>query len=280
MIKFLLKKLSLIFLIFCLQNFLYCLEQKIVVITASYNNARFINIPGKGQMRTCQWNLSTIFNQNYSNYEIRYRDDNSNDGTDVYVQDFVTENNMWSKVKFVRNNQNLGALQNQYEEIMSCDDNDIIVIVDGDDGIAHKDVFKFLNNVYSDPKIWLTYGQYRELHSCNIGFCCPMPYDVVRNNAFRGYSNIPSHLRTCRAWLFKKIQKEHLMLDGKFLRMTGDMATWIPMIEMASCGHFKFIPEVLLTYNDTNPISDHHKDVGMQRRIDRYVRSLPVYNPL
>ncbi len=255
-------------------------EQKIVVIMASYNNNRIFRTDQLGQHVTCLWSLKTIFAQDYSNYEIRYVDDNSTDGQQDVIRTYVNQKNLWPKFKYRTNTKRLGALQNQYEEIMKCNDNDIIIIVDGDDGLANTGVFKYLNEVYSDPNVWLTYGQFKHLSNGQVGFCRAMPEDVYKNNFFRGYKHIPSHLRTCRAWLFKRIKKEDLMINGEFLQMTGDMATWVPMIEMASRGHFRFISKVLYTYNDMNPISDHKKDVDLQKRMDDHIRSLPPYRPL
>jgi hypothetical protein len=52
------------------------------------------------------------------------------------------------------------------------------------------------------------------------------------------------------------------------------------MLEMAS-GHFQFIEEVLYLYNRTNPLSEHlNNRLVLRNSYDRYVRSLPSYQPL
>src|SRR5439155_169196 len=129
----------------------------------------------------------------------------------------------------------------------------------------------FINRVYSNPNIWLTYGQFREYPKGTPGFCCPMPTWVVENNAFRDFTHTPSHLRTFYAGLFKRIQKEDLMYEGDFFKMDADIATMFPMIEMARGGHFRFIKEVLLDYNAVNPINDH-KLGTLQHELDLVIR--------
>ncbi|MCL4360898.1 glycosyltransferase family 2 protein [Candidatus Dependentiae bacterium] len=254
--------------IFFYCNFLLS-NQHFVIVVASYNNKNY-----------CEWNLKSIYNQRYNNYEVRYVDDCSDDGTEIIVKKIISQYKQWDRTKFVRNEKRVGALKNQYDMITSCKDEDVIVIVDGDDALADLSVLNYLDSIYKDPNIWLTYGQFKEINSGNIGFCKPMPEHIVKNNDFRKWGDIPSHLRTFKAGLFKRIKKEDLMLNGQFFSMTGDMAAMIPMIEMASQGHFKFIDKILLHYNDRNPISDHIVNKDLQRSIDLYIRSLPKYKPL
>ena len=61
--------------------------------------------------------------------------------------------------------------------------------------------------------------------------------------------------------------------------MTGDLAAMMPMIEMAG-ERFKFIPDVLYTYNDTNPINDHKVSKELQRKIDIEIRGKKKYQRL
>ncbi len=244
-------------------------ENHFVIITCSYNNRNF-----------CEWNLKTIFAQNYDNYELVYIDDCSSDGTFDAVSKIVNNSGKKDKVKLIHNDRRRLALENLYEAFHKCNDNDIIVILDGDDGFAHNGVLSYLNNIYKDKKIWLTYGQYIEKNSGNKGFNCAMPQHIVNHNAFRKWQSGASHLRTFKAWLAKKIKIKDLMINGQFFPMTYDLAIMFPMLEMASKGHFRFITDILYIYNDSNPISDHNKDKQLQRSLDLYIRGLKPYKPL
>lgn len=241
-------------------------ERSIVIVTASYNNKDWY-----------QRNLDSIFCQNYQNYKVIYVDDCSPDGTGDLVEKYVQEKMQQHRVTLIKNKKRIGSpLANQYPAIHSCNDKDIIIIVDGDDFLAHPNVLTYINNVYSDYNVWLTYGQFVEYPSGVRGFCCPMPLNIVINNAFREYPNIPSHLRTFYAGLFKQIKKEDMMLDGEFFKMTGDMGAMLPMIEMAR-DHFKFIREILYIYNSGTVLNEFKVSKDLQRKIDLIIRSRPRY---
>lgn len=240
-------------------------EKHFVIVTASYNNRDWY-----------RWNLDSLVNQNYTNYHIIYIDDCSHDGTGDLVAEYIKENNLHDRITLILNTARQGALKNHYDAIHSCQDSDIIINVDGDDALADSSVLSYMNRVYADPGIWLTYGQFMEIPNKNIGFCHAMPHHVIRNSDFRSYADTPSHMRTFYAGLYKKIKKEDLMINGQFFDMDADIATMFPMIEMA-CDHFKFIDKVVYIYNGANPINDHKKSKGRQRELDLYIRSLPRY---
>lgn len=240
-------------------------EKPIVVITASYKNARWY-----------QRNLDSIFMQKYTNYTVLYTDDASPDDTGKLVEHYIKTKGMEHKVILTQNTERQGALANQYRMIHSCPDNAIIIIVDGDDWLPHDQVLAYINSVYQHHDVWLTYGQYQEWPSGTYGFNRPIPRQVIEKNTFRNQYNAFSHLRTYYAWLFKKIKIEDLMLDGKFLSMSGDIAVMLPMTEMAR-DHFAFISDILYIYNGANDINDHKVSKQTQRDIDLWVRSRPPY---
>jgi glycosyltransferase involved in cell wall biosynthesis len=244
-------------------------EKHIVLVVASYKNAQWY-----------KWNLDSAFNQNYKNYHIIYIDDCSPDGTYDLVKAYVQEKRQEDRITLIKNDVRAGCpLANHYKAIQSCKDTDIIIILDGDDALAGPDVLPYINAVYSDPNVWLTYGQYQEWPNGARGFCSPYPAHIVANNAFREWADTPSHLRTFYAGLFKQIKTEDLICDGQFFIMTGDMAAMIPMIEMAR-DHFKFIPKVLYLYNATNVLSEHRVDKALQRKLDLEIRSRKRYDKI
>lgn len=255
---------------------------KIVIVVASYNNAAW-----------CKYNLDSIFAQDYPHYHVLYIDDGSTDGTHDLVCEYIKEHGVEDKITVIHNQKRLGRpIENQYNAIHAyCAPTDIVVFLDGDDRFAPNDeippvdkgrgVLAYVNMLYQDEGVWITYGQYREWHSRHIGFCQPYPEQIIAHNEFRYYPHGPSHLRTCRAALFMNIKKEDLLdTDGQFLRMTGDLAAMLPMMEMAQKGHFRFVPVVLCEYNDGNPLSDHHVSKNNQRAADLLIRSRQRYQPL
>jgi glycosyltransferase involved in cell wall biosynthesis len=243
-------------------------ERHIVVVVCSYNNSEYY-----------QWNLDSILAQEYTNYHVIYVDDCSSDNTFNLVKTYIEGRLEREHFILINNEVRKKALANLYCTINSCKSTDIIAILDGDDRFAHNRVLQKINEAYADPNIWLTFGQFREYPQGNIGFCRPYPPYVVDHNSFRFHPDTPSHLRTFYAGLFHKIRQEDLMFQGDFFSMTYDLAIMFPMIEMART-HHRFIGEVLVDYNNSNPLSDHRVGKGLQRKLDLIIRARPCYSEI
>ena len=231
------------------------------ILVMSYNNEKF-----------CEKNLKSILYQKYPNYRIIYIDDCSTDNTYQAVSELIAKHDPQHQVQLIKNAKNRGAMANFYHAIQKCQDHEIIVVVDGDDWLAHDHVLEKINRIYANPEVWLTYGQYMGTAYGSLGACRLMRFE----GRVRDYKFVSSHLRTFYAGLFKQIKAADLKKDGRFFPMGYDVATMIPMMEMAR-DHVFFIPEVLYIYNEENILSDCHKDAHLQKETDRYIRSLSSY---
>jgi glycosyltransferase involved in cell wall biosynthesis len=245
-------------------------DKLFVIVTPSYNNIQW-----------WEWNLSSLINQDYSNYYILITDDCSTDGTGQALEKYIKENKLEHKVFLTRNKERRGALHNLYYMIHSCPDNAVIVTVDGDDALYDTLVLSRLNKIYKEQEVWLTYGQFLEYPSGAPGWCTPMPDYIIKNNAFRDYEHIPSHLRTFYAWLFKCVKLED-MLDrrGDFYAMTWDYAMMLPMIEMAGERHLCLHDQIMYVYNNANTINDHKISRQLQAHIAQVIRAKERYKRL
>ncbi len=246
-------------------------EKPFVIIVPSYNNAI-----------SCEQTILSVLSQAYGNFRVIFIDDASTDGTYEKVKDVVDRSPLKDKVTLLKNWESQGFLKNLYAAIHSCQDNEIAVWVDGKDLLAHPFVLKKLNKVYSNPDIWMTYGNYLDYPSYkqNPQLCQKFPKSVLKSRRFRQHKWITSHLHTFYAGLFKKISTEHLVKDGAFLPVAGDLAIMLPMLEMAA-DHFQFIDEVLYLYNRKSPLSRQlNQKLVLQNSYERLVRSLPSYQPL
>jgi glycosyltransferase involved in cell wall biosynthesis len=244
-------------------------EKQMVIVIPSYNNEQW-----------CVENLDSVCWQEYKNYRIVYIDDCSTDKTYDLVKEYCDTHQLWNKVQLIHNDTRIGALENLHKAIYAVPGQAIVVLVDGDDMLRNNKVLSFLNNVYVNPNIWLTYGQYVEYPSGLRGFCQDFPAKVVKKNKFRQWYGCPiSHLRTFYAWLYKKINIVDLMYQGKFYQMTWDKAMMIPMIEMAG-DRYRYIPEILYIYNNSNPINDHRVDVKLQANLRTQICNKSPYKRL
>ena len=242
-------------------------EKKIVVVIPSYDNVEWY-----------RKNLDSIFNQKYSNWRAIYIDDCSSDETGKLVENYVIEKGFQDKIVIICNEVRCLALANLYYAIHSCEDDEIIVMLDGDDWFAHDDVLWIVNKVYQDPNVWLTYGQYSHPWG-GLGCNRTIDKEVIEKNAYRDGPLIASHLRTCYAWLFKCIKKEDLLHNGSFFPMTWDWALMFPMLEMSG-GRFKFIREILYIYNTENQINDNKVNPKLQQELEKIIQEKERYNPL
>lgn len=242
-------------------------QKPLVIITASYNNSQW-----------CKKYLDSIAQQTYQNWFLIYINDNSTDDTLECITSLIYEYHLEDKVLILNNSERKGHLYNQYHAIHSVDSDKIIVIVDGDDWLAHENVFATINTIYQDPDIWLTYGQFWYLKKNKKGFCKPIPKEVTQNNGIRDITWRTSHLRTFYAGLFQSISYDDLLHEGNFFPKCADVVTMFAMIEMAAF-HVKFIPEILYIYNDDNPLSYHH-DPTHQRELEECIRKKRRYEPL
>ncbi|OGB96971.1 hypothetical protein A3F06_01295 [candidate division TM6 bacterium RIFCSPHIGHO2_12_FULL_36_22] len=240
-------------------------EKPLVVVVPSYNNALWY-----------KKNLDSIFDQNYSNYRIIYLDDASPDKTAQLVEEYIKEKGQEYRTILIKNEQRLGATANRYAGSHLCKDNEIVLILDGDDWFAHNNVLKKINMVYSKKDIWVTYGQYRRYPSNEKGHCKRLPQSFNFRVSTCYYT---SALRTYYAWLFKKIDKQDLMHNGKFYQIAGDVAEMLPMVEMAR-GHIAFISEVLYIYNNQTPLNDFKKDYQAQLATCANIRDKLAYQQL
>ena len=261
-----------IFLIFLFQtsylfSFVKNNELRFVIVIPSYNNKNWY-----------ECNLDSVLSQRYKNYRVIYLDDCSPDGTGALVQKYIDEHDVNNRITLIKNTERKGALANLYCAIHSCNDNEIIVNLDGDDWFAHEKVLSIMARAYRDANVWLTYGRYIDSWG-GLGCCRKIDQDVITQNLYRKEPNAASHLRTFYAWLFKAIKLEDLLYQGAFFSMTWDWAMMYPMLEMSG-GRFKFISNILYIYNTDNPINDSKVDGQLQIDLGELIQQKKPYQPL
>jgi glycosyltransferase involved in cell wall biosynthesis len=240
-----------------------------VIVIPSYNNRQWY-----------EQNLASVCAQTYGNFRAIYVDDGSSDQTGALVEQLLADHAVRQRIQLIRNPVRIGALENLYRHIHTCDDQEIVILLDGDDWLAHPRVLQTLNAVYSDPHCWMTYGQYTSWPASAPAYSRPIPAQITEANTFREYDWCASHLRSFYVWLFKRINREDLISPwGTFYPMAWDQALMFPMLEMA--GHrAKFIPDVLYTYNTANPINDAKVNRPLQRQCETAIRQQKPYDRL
>jgi glycosyltransferase involved in cell wall biosynthesis len=246
-----------------------------VFIICSFNNIEWV-----------EKNLTSVFSQDYPADHVRviYVDDCSNDGTYAFVIRFREENELGDRLVVLRNPKRKLKAHNLYMAGHMCKKHEIIVELDGDDWLPDQKVLTYLNDLYQNKSIWLTYGnnvkwptgrretQVREL-----------PEEVIDQGTFRQFKghNFWTAMRSYYAWLFQKLGKRDFMYSTKqknhrWFEMGIDASIYFSMLEMARERH-KFCERALYVHNIATPFNDHKVNGQLQYKIELFMRNLPSY---
>jgi glycosyltransferase involved in cell wall biosynthesis len=216
-------------------------------------------------------------------------DDASTDDTWEKITQFKD-----ARVRAYRSPQNRKWTRNALE-YLKPQAQDIVVILDLDDGLAHPRVLERLDREYRKG-CWLTYGNYyrksrdaargRLARWCGLwrlnpdwlGCCSQLPPEVVRQRTFRQYPFTTAHLRSFKGFLWNAIRPEDLLdWNGRHPVSAGDVVTMLPMLEMCAPGKIVFIPDVLYAYDDRRALNDHALDRPLQEKTEMWFRQKPRY---
>lgn len=155
-------------------------------------------------------------------------------------------------------------------------DQTVIAHVCGDD-VLLPGALGVLAEVYADPDVWMTYGQYRVIPSGCGGHCREYPPEVVEAGRYREYGWYASHLRSYRYGLWRRIPPQQLLdpATGETWFYATDRAMMYPMLEMAG-KHARFIPQQVYGYR-RHPGNVHPSlDTGHAQRVDAMDRLEPI----
>lgn len=250
-------------------------------IASSSDKYFVVVIPSHNSSRHCERNLFSILTQNYSHFRVVYIDDGSDDNTYEKAKKIISTFDSEGKVQLIRNEQRKGPLANLFEVAKASEDYEVILIVEGDDFLAHENVLSKLNRIYSTTPTWMTYGNFLDYPSYKQMpvKCKPYSKNIVFNNSYRSHEFIMTHLRTFYAGLFKLIREEDLFYNGRFVPAGWDMAVMVPLLEMSG-KHAHFVNEVLYLYNRSTPSVDLKTNPFLLTDCINYIKKLPKYKRL
>jgi hypothetical protein len=243
-------------------------QKPLVIVIPSYNNSKWY-----------LQNLDSVFAQKYENYRVIYIDDFSNDSTAQLVEQYVAQRHQDQRFLLIRNNKRCGALANHYKAVHMCENNEIIVQLDGDDWFKHDNVLNIVNAAYQNNNVWLTYGQYEMYPPEHPGISRKLSNTVIANNGYRESKWITSALRTFYAGLFKRIKLQDMLYQGTFFKAACDLAFMYPMLEMCG-GNVQFIDEIVYVYNCSTNCNDFKMMLQTQLHYDSVIRAQKKYTRL
>ena len=238
-------------------------ELPIVVVSTYYNCRDYI--------ARC---IKSVAAQDYTNYTHILVDDASTDATINVAQDAIDQlpKSIRDRFIIVKNTENKGAVRNQYENFKRIDDpNSIVMILDGDDSLVNDaTIFQYYNNLYQEGAEF-TYGSCWSMVDSIPLVAQPYPLAVKQNGSYRQHKfnwGIPyTHLRTFKKSLFDLCdESEFKDRQGEWYRAGGDGAVFYSLIEKAAPDNVVCVQDIVVNYNDINPLNDYKVNAQEQNR--------------
>jgi len=237
------------------------------IITPAYNVDKWVST-----------NLMSVLAQDHDDYEVIFLDDLSTDKTVETVNKLVGKD---PRFKIVVNEKKCEALKNICRgiDMLEPDDEDVIVLLDGDDWLKDKHVLSKVKDTYETTDCLVTYGTFMTYpHGERPWNVTRYPQETINDSTYREDPQWrASHLRTFKYGLWKRIKTEDLQnSEGKYYKYGWDLAIMFPILEMAG-NRQEYISDSLYVYNRTNPLNCDKVDHPLQLSEDREVRSQHKY---
>lgn len=236
-----------------------------VIVTTLYNAESYVE--------KC---IGSLMGQNFKDFKCYITDDMSTDNSVNIVKDMIEGDDRFilieNKEKFYQPGNYDQVIRNNSD----ISDDEIVIEVDGDDWLPDSKTLSRINEVYSNPDIWIANGTFRYSNG-SIGFATKQnDFDNLRTSRFTA-----SHIRTWRAFLWRNIKQEDLKDEnGIYWKVTGDLAFMFPMLEMAGEDRYHFMTDINYIYNEENPINDHKVDLTLVNDIAIKIRNKTPYKKI
>ena len=244
---------------------------KLIVLATCFNASRFIKkaIFSLKEQKVTIWHCYII-------------DDLSTDKTVDLVRHLISGDDRFTLIVNKEKRYQVGNYWNVLQR-SEIEDEDLCVILDGDDWLSCPEVFDNVLGYYRDPKTWITcgkfipwYGKNKPLLEAHAVGAKPSPFKQLRKLPWAS-----SHLITFKAWLFRKIKQRDLKAPhGSFWEVTGDLAYMFPMLEMSGEEHSFYANEINYIYNSENELNDHKVNYELQQLYAELIRTKMPYAQL
>tara|TARA_R110002074_G_scaffold229747_6_gene401179 strand:+ start:953 stop:2569 length:1617 start_codon:yes stop_codon:yes gene_type:complete len=244
-------------------------SQTFRIITPFYNTEGFIG-------RT----IYSLQRQNNKNFKCYMIDDCSTDNSATIASLSTIDDKRFELVQNIDKKYALGNIAETIGNIEDIDDEDIIILLDGDDWLPSNKTLSHLEKVYNSQDCLMTYGSYVYAPHGEKGVePSQYPQDIIDNNSFRTDQWRASHLRTFKHKLWKEINHDDLKNDEGYYKVAYDQAIMLPLLELAA-ERAVYIPEVMHVYNRINPLNVDKTKQEEQYQTAQEVRSKTPYQRL
>ena len=174
--------------------------------------------------------------------------DPSKDGTAERLTKLIGND---SRFLIIANNKNRGAAYNRFIASQKINNRDAILMhLDLDDSFSGSRSIERVKIEYDQYGCWMTYGSYKTQKGDRGSANKVIPNHIWKRNLHRKNKWSTSALRTCKKWLWDKIEpKDFLMPDGSWVKRATDFACMFPMLEMSGQKRVRYIYDIIYLYN-------------------------------
>jgi glycosyltransferase involved in cell wall biosynthesis len=251
-------------------------QRRIVVISPFWNVEKYITK-----------NILSVAQQEYENYVHILIDDASTDNSfnaaKLAIESLPTR--LQKKFRLISNQENAGAIRNQITGISQCKEDDIVMLLDGDDWfINNNTIFHYYNDIY-DQGYEFTYGSMWSVVD-NIPLIAQEYPDSVKSaKTYRNYLfnwKIPyTHLRTCLGKHFFSLNVEKFKVDDNWMKSGADNPLFYELLERIEPDKIYCNREIVCIYNDANPLNDYkiHSDEQNRNANKSYSKQYSIVVP-
>ena len=245
-------------------------------------------VPARNCVRWVPTTMRSIRAQQGVDFRCVFIDDASTDGTFEKAQEIAAGDD---RIEVIQNPKQMRELVNRIEGIkrIATEPEDVVVLLDGDDWFSSDDALARLAAHYRDPRLWASHGSYRSVKRRlrdRLGIprkasSQAYPPEV---HAARSYRQVPwkgCHPMTFRRFLFDQLgPRDYYGPNGTWWLASTDQAMLFPIMELASQGHFRHLPEVFYIYNKKDKRRKNPEYEAQQRADSAAIRALPPREPL
>jgi glycosyltransferase involved in cell wall biosynthesis len=235
-----------------------------IIVTTLYNGEEYVD--------KC---INSLKEQTHTDFKCYITDDISTDDSVAKTKKLIEGDDRFILIENKIKHFQPGNYDQVIRNNPDIDDDEVIVEVDGDDWLPDSKTLERIANVYSNKDVWIANGSFMYSNGA-MGFARAQTINNIRQVTFTA-----SHIRTWRAFLWRKIEIEDLKNEnGEYWKVAGDLAFMYPMLEMSGNKHYRFMSEVNYIYNEQNPLNDHKVNMGLVNQVVRTIRNMKPYDML
>ena len=254
--------------------------------TYSEINHRFVYIvPSYNNKDWYKRNIDSMISQKNTNWHMIYIDDCSDDGTFDLVKEYLSDKGMIDKCTLIRQDKKYGQAYNRYLAYHLCNDEDVCILLDGDDWLIDDSVLDYLDDFMKRENVDMTYRNFKYFQNGKItnGYNIEdYSQDIIKNKRYRADKWRGGHLRVIKAKYLKNINPyDFLDLNLNMIKCCTDLVETWASLEQCN-GRHKMVDKDLMIYNRDNSVryntSEYNKSNKEYRKIiEEKVKTIKPY---